>query len=89
VDQVDQRYAHSENARIVEKYRLEAPDAQGRRVLAVEMTLTDPGSYTAPVTANKRWAQVPNGRLLPYECAEENWLKRLQELADKAGVPLP
>lgn len=89
VDQVDQRYAHSESARIVEKYRLEAPDAQGRRVLAVEMTLTDPDFYTAPVTATKRWAQVPNGRLLPYECAEENWLKRLQELADKAGVPLP
>ncbi|MFM1886842.1 MAG: hypothetical protein RL026_1999 [Pseudomonadota bacterium] len=89
VDQVDQRYAHSGNAKIVERYKLEAPDAQGRRVLAVEMTLTDPDFYTEPVTATKRWAQVPNGRLLPYECAEENWLKRLQELADKAGVPMP
>ena len=44
---------------------------------------------TAPVTAQKRWAQVPNGRLLPYECAEENWVKRLEELAKKAGVALP
>ena len=38
----------------------------GRRVLVVDMTLTDPAFYTAPVTAQKRWAQVPNGRLLPY-----------------------
>ncbi len=65
------------------------PDAQGRRVLVADMVMTDPNFYTAPVIAQKKWAQVPNGRLLPYECAEENWTKRLEELAKKAGVSVP
>jgi len=49
------------------------------------MTLTDPVFYTAPFTTVKKWAQVPNGHLLPYECAEENWLKRLEELEAQAA----
>jgi len=90
VDQVDQRWAHSDEAKIVERYHLEPkPDEQGRRVLVADMVMTDPKFYTAPVIAQKKWAQVPNGRLLPYECAEENWTKRLEELAKKAGVPAP
>ena len=47
------------------------------------MTMTDPVFYTEPVTAEKKWAQVPNGHLLPYECAEEGWHKRLEELEKK------
>jgi hypothetical protein len=90
VDQVDQRWAHSDDAKIVERYHLEdKPDAQGRRILVADMVMTDPKFYTAPVTAQKKWAQVANGRLLPYECAEENWIKRLEELAKAAGVPVP
>ena len=90
VDQVDQRWAHSDEAKIVERYHLEdKPDAQGRRVLVADMVMTDPKFYTAPVTEQKRWAEVPNGRLLPYECPEEFWNHRLEELAKKAGVPLP
>ncbi len=84
VEQIDQRIAHSDQARIVERYHVEA-GADGRRVLVADMTLTDPAFYTAPVVVQKRWAQVPNGRLLPYECAEETWLKRLEELQAKAG----
>lgn len=84
VEQVDQRIAHSDQARIVERYHVE-PGTDGRRVLVADMTLTDPAFYTAPVVAQKRWAQVPNGRLLPYECAEESWHKRLEELQAKAG----
>jgi hypothetical protein len=34
----------------------------------------------------KRWSFVPNGHLLPYECAEENWQKRLEELEQKAAT---
>jgi len=50
--------------------------------------MTDPAFCTAPVTATKKWALVPNGHLLPYECAEETWLQRLDQLADKAaGAP--
>jgi hypothetical protein len=83
VEQVDQQYAHSADAKIVERYRL-TTDAKGTKVLAAEMTLTDPAFYTQPVKAEKKWAQVPNGHLLPYECAEEGWHKRLEELQQKA-----
>jgi hypothetical protein len=89
VDQVDQRYAHSDEAKIVERYTLEGKDEQGRRVLKAEMIMTDPKFYTEPVKAEKRWAQVANGRLLPYECDQEAWDAKLEELAKKAGVELP
>ena len=90
VDQVDQRWAHSDEAKIVERYHLEdKPDAQGRRVLVADMVMTDPKFYTAPVTAQKKWAQVPNGRLLPYECPEETWINHLADMAKQAGVPVP
>jgi hypothetical protein len=42
IEQVDQRYAHSSKAKIVERYHLEK-GAKGETVLAAEMTLTDPG----------------------------------------------
>jgi len=83
VEQVDQQYAHSDQARIVERYRL-TTDAKGTKVLVAEMTLTDPAFYTQPVKAEKKWAFVPNGHLLPYECAEEGWVKRLEELEQKS-----
>jgi hypothetical protein len=84
VEQVDQRYAHSDKAKIVERYRLEK-GPKGQTVLVAEMTMTDPGFYTAPVTMVKKWEKVPNGHLLPYECAEENWIKHLEQLEKKAG----
>ena len=83
VEQLDQRqWPHSDEATIVERYYLEPkPDAQGRRILVDELTMTDPKFYTAPVKATKRWAQIPNGRLLNYECPEETWHIRLEALA--------
>jgi hypothetical protein len=84
VEQVDQRYPHSDKTRIVERYHLEKAKS-GEDVLVAEMTMTDPVFYTTPVTAVKKWARVPNGHLLPYECAEENWLKRLDELEAAAA----
>jgi hypothetical protein len=83
VEQVDQQYAHSNQAKIVERYRLTI-GPNGVKVLVNEMTLTDPVFYTQPVKVEKRWQQVPNGHLLPYECAEEGWHKRLEELEKKA-----
>jgi hypothetical protein len=82
VEQVDQQYAHSDQARIVERYRLTTEP--GGRVLVAQMTMTDPVFYTQPVTVEKKWSEVPNGHLLPYECAEEGWRKRLEELERKA-----
>ena len=35
--------------------------------------------------AVKKWEKVPNGHLLPYECAEENWIKHLEQLENKAA----
>ncbi|MEO8315093.1 MAG: hypothetical protein ABI645_09885 [Pseudomonadota bacterium] len=90
IDQIDQRTtSHSDQATIVERYSLDGKDAQGRRILKAEMTMTDPGFYTGPVKQTKRWAEVPNGRLLPYECPEEMWTDRLEKLAKEANVPLP
>jgi hypothetical protein len=87
VEQVDQQYPHSAQARIVERYRLEK-GAKGEPVLVADMTMTDPAFYAKPVTATKRWAKVPNGHLLPYECAEEGWLKRLEQLEkERAASP--
>jgi hypothetical protein len=53
------------------------------------MTMTDPKFYTKPVVLTKSWAEVPNGRVLPYECPEEAWLDRQAEVAKQKGIPLP
>ena len=89
-EQLDQRTTpHSDAATIVERYHLDGIDAKGRRLLAADVTMNDPEFYTEPLTLKLRWAQVPNGRLLPYDCNEELWRERLDKLAKKAGVKLP
>jgi hypothetical protein len=83
-EQEDQSYPHSDQARITERYHLTS-DAKGHRVLEVEWTLTDPVFYTKPVTSEKKWTFDPKGVLLPYECNEEAWLDRLEELKKHKG----
>ena len=84
VEQVDQRYPHSDRAQVVERYQLtKSPRAE--RVLVIDMTMTDPVFYTRPVTGQKKWVEVPNGHLLPYDCAEEGWRRRLDELEQRAA----
>ena len=87
VEQVDQRYAHSAEAKIVERYTV-ATEADGRRVLTAVMTMTDPAFLAEPFTMEKKWQQVPNGRLLTYECTEPEWLDALERLMseDNTGV---
>lgn len=87
-EQEDQMYPHSDQARILEKYHLET-DARGARVLAAEMTLTDPLFYTRPVTAKKKWTFEPRGVLLAYECTEEAWLDHLEQLKKARGSARP
>lgn len=90
VEQLDQRTTpHSGDATIIERYRLDGTDSQGRRILAVELKMTDPKFYTAPVVITRRWSQVPNGHLLAYECNEEMWQDRVEQLTRKAGVKAP
>ncbi len=72
MEQVDQAAAHSDQARIVERYTLGRNDA-GRRIISAELTMTDPVFYTAPVTVTKQWAELANGRMLHYECNEPDW----------------
>ena len=83
-EQVDQRYAHSANAKIVERYHAEK-DAKGGNVLVAEMTMTDPTFYTQPITATKKWSQIPNGHLMTYECDEETWDNHLADLKKQAA----
>jgi hypothetical protein len=80
---VDQSSAHSDKAKIVERYSM-AKDDKGDRVLTAEMTMTDPDWYTKPVTVTKRWRAVPNGKLLPYECTEPQWDDQLDKLRREA-----
>jgi len=83
VEQVDARHPHSAQARVVERYSL-ARGAKGERVLVIDFTMTDPVFYTQPVTGQKKWMAVPNGHLLPYDCAEEGWRLRLEQLEKAA-----
>jgi hypothetical protein len=90
VEQLDQRTTpHSGEATIVERYRLDGTDSQGRQILVAQVTMTDPTFYAEPLVLTRRWTQVPNGHLLPYECNEEVWRDRVEGLAEKAGVKLP
>ena len=79
VEQIDQAYAHSDQATIVERYTL-STEEDGRTVLTAQMTMTDPVFLTEPFTTEKKWQQVPNGRLQTYECTEPDWLDILDEL---------
>jgi hypothetical protein len=79
VEQVDTQYPHSEEARIVERYRLSTED-DGRKVLTAILTMTDPKFLAEPFTVEKKWQAVPNGRLLTYECSEPDWLDLLDRL---------
>jgi hypothetical protein len=77
VDQ--QRYPHSDQATILEEYRLVTND-DGSKVLVANMTLTDPVFYTEPIKAEKKWVFQPGVRLLPYECNEPAWEEHLDKL---------
>ncbi len=81
---VDQSSAHSDQAKIVERYTIGKDDA-GRKVLTAEMTMTDPVFYSKPVSATKRWLAVENGRLLPYDCTEPPWEDQLDKLRQERG----
>jgi hypothetical protein len=82
-EQVDQRYPHSAEARIVERYRL--TEEAGRKVLVNEMTMTDPAFYTKPYSETKKWMIVPNGFLMTYECNEPLWHEHLEKLSKEAA----
>ena len=56
----------SEDVRIVERF---APSGDGSR-LDYRMTVTDPATFTEPVTLSTYWIWIPGVELLPYQCTE-------------------
>jgi hypothetical protein len=88
-EQLDQAAAHSEQARIVERYNL-SKDDKGTKILTAELTLTDPEFYTAPVTVTKRWqAAEPGALMIYYDCTEPDWLDFVDKLRDEAASKAP
>jgi hypothetical protein len=84
-ESVDQTAAHSDVAHVVERFHL-APDAKGRKILADELTMTDPRFYTEPVTVTKTWLAAKQGsRMLDYDCNEPLWEDHLEQLAKRAA----
>jgi hypothetical protein len=56
----------SEAAEIVERYTLRDEGAR----LDLEMTVTDPSTFQAPVTVTKYWLALPGIQVEPYECLQ-------------------
>ncbi|HEY9183350.1 MAG TPA: hypothetical protein VIQ99_09130, partial [Gammaproteobacteria bacterium] len=79
VEQVDTQYPHSDQAKIVERYRL-TTESDGGKVLTASLTMTDPKFLKEPFTVEKKWQAVPNGRVMTYECTEPEWLELLDRL---------
>jgi hypothetical protein len=79
-ESVDQPTAHSENARIVERY---TPHREGGlRRLHVEVTIHDPQFYTKPPVLTREYTQLVEGRMLDYNCTEADWMDHLDRLRE-------
>lgn len=77
-ESIDQPTAHSAEARITERYTPHTRD--GLRRLRVEVTIDDPLFYTEPVTLEREYTQMQDGRMLDYNCVEPDWLDHLESL---------
>jgi hypothetical protein len=77
-ESIDQATAHSDDARIIERY---TPHTDGDlRRLHVEVTIHDPLFYTAPPTLTREYTQMREGRMLDYDCTEPDWDDHLEML---------
>jgi len=81
-----ERYPHSDEARIVERYSVSESD-EGKK-LDVDITVIDPSFYTEPLRISHGMIEIEGARLLDYDCTEPEWLEYLErrsaELADGA-----
>jgi hypothetical protein len=75
---VDQGTAHSEEARIVERYTPHTTG--GLRRLKVHVTIQDPRFYTEPPTLEREYTELQQGRMLDYDCVEPDWDDHLESL---------
>ncbi len=77
-ESIDQPTAHSENARIVERY---TPRTEGGlRRLHVEVTIHDPEFYTKPPVLTRDYTRLVEGRMLDYNCTAADWEDHLETL---------
>jgi hypothetical protein len=75
---VDQTTAHSENARIIERYT--PATREGLRRLQLTVTIDDPAFYTTPPTLEREYTQLQDSRMLDYDCTEPDWEEHLDQL---------
>ncbi|MEY2852956.1 MAG: hypothetical protein RL030_88 [Pseudomonadota bacterium] len=80
-ESIDQATAHSEDARIVERYTPVVRD--GLRRLNVEVTIHDPAFYSSPPTIRREYTQLQEGRMLDYDCTEPDWDEYLDKLREQ------
>jgi len=85
-ESVDQTVAHSEDAKIVERYSLEQDATSGQRLLKGEVTVIDPTFYAKPASFTRWWAPLSKGRMMVYECTEPAWEDHLDSLR-RLGQP--
>ncbi|MDY6984416.1 MAG: hypothetical protein SV422_15125, partial [Pseudomonadota bacterium] len=86
--QVDTRYPHSSEATIREEYYFDKPLEDGTRVLAADLTMTDPNWLEEPFTMTKRWQELKDYHVKSYECAEPKWLDDLTKLYEAKGLTM-
>jgi hypothetical protein len=83
-ESVDQATAHSEDAKIIERYSVAKDPATGKRVLSGEVTIIDPKFYSKTETFTRKWAPLTDGRMMVYDCTEPTWEDHLDELRKQA-----
>jgi hypothetical protein len=85
-ESVDQLTAHSEDAKLIERYSLGKDVASGTPLLTADVTIIDPRFYTRPVSFQRVWAPLNNGRMMAYDCTEPAWEDHLDKLRTPAPV---
>jgi hypothetical protein len=83
-EMVDSRFPHSANTTITERFSL-TQDADGTPRLIADTIVHDPQWLARPLEYRLEWTPSPFNWILPFECMEETWLDRLDELAEQAG----
>ena len=83
-EMVDSRYPHSAATTITERFSL-AQDADGTPRLIADTVVDDPAWLQQPLEYRLEWKPYALGWVQPYECMEETWLERLDELAAQSG----
>jgi hypothetical protein len=69
----------SEDAHIVERWSFKQ-DPRFGQVLNVDMTITDPGVYTAPVHVHNEWKRSAPGTVVGgYNCTNTLWADHIKE----------